>query len=107
MAVYNDRDEFRRNKHMADMTNAIERFRKMANDDPKNELGHFSLGKALLEAGQSEDAAASLRRCLELNPNLSKAYQLLGTALLNLKRNRRSCRRANPKPSCRRTSGGK
>ena len=75
---------FAGDKHMADMTNAIERFRKMANDDPKNELGHFSLGKALLEAGQSEDAAASLRRCLELNPNLSKAYQLLGTALLNL-----------------------
>lgn len=70
---------------MADMTGAIERFRKMANDDPKNELGHFSLGKALLEAGQSQDATASLRRSLELNPNMSKAYQLLGTALLNLK----------------------
>src|SRR6185437_14617327 len=72
---------------MADMARRIEQFRKMANDDPKNELGHFSLGKALLDAGQPEEAAASFRRCLELNPNISKAYQLLGTALINLKQN--------------------
>jgi Fe-S cluster biosynthesis and repair protein YggX len=72
---------------MADMASRIEQFRKMANDDPKNELGHFSLGKALLDAGQPQEAITSLRRCLELNPNISKAYQLLGTALLNLKQN--------------------
>ena len=68
---------------MADLAR-IEQFRKMANDDPKNELGHFSLGKALLEAGQLDEAAASFRKCLELNPNISKAYQLLGETLLKL-----------------------
>ncbi len=69
---------------MADMANRIEQFRKMANDDPKNELGHFSLGKALLDNGMFEEAVQSFQRCLELNPNISKAYQLLATAFLNL-----------------------
>ncbi|HET6252213.1 MAG TPA: Fe(2+)-trafficking protein [Tepidisphaeraceae bacterium] len=69
---------------MADMASRIEQFRKMANDDPKNELGHFSLGKALMENGQFDEAAASFRRCLELNPNISKSYQLLGATLLKL-----------------------
>jgi Fe-S cluster biosynthesis and repair protein YggX len=69
---------------MADAASRIEQFRKMANDDPKNELGHFSLGRALLDDKQYEQAAQSLRKCLELNPNISKAYQLLATALLSL-----------------------
>jgi Fe-S cluster biosynthesis and repair protein YggX len=69
---------------MADSASRIEQFRKMANDDPKNELGHFSLGKALLDDKQFEPAAQSFRKCLELNPNISKAYQLLATALLEL-----------------------
>jgi Fe-S cluster biosynthesis and repair protein YggX len=47
-------------------------------------LGHFSLGRALLDDKQYEQAAQSLRKCLELNPNISKAYQLLATALLSL-----------------------
>jgi len=72
---------------MADTAARIEQFRKMANDDPKNELGHFSLGKALLDAGQPAEAAASFRTCLELNANISKAYQLLATAQLALKQN--------------------
>jgi Fe-S cluster biosynthesis and repair protein YggX len=69
---------------MADTASRIEQFRKMANDDPKNELGHFSLGRALVDDKQFEQAAQSLRKCLELNPNISKAYQLLATAVLGL-----------------------
>ncbi|MGH7177159.1 MAG: Fe(2+)-trafficking protein [Tepidisphaeraceae bacterium] len=60
----------------------IEQFRKMANDDPDNELGHFSLGRALFEAGRFDEAIASLSRVLELNPNIGKAYQLLAGAQL-------------------------
>ncbi|MGA3067415.1 MAG: Fe(2+)-trafficking protein [Tepidisphaeraceae bacterium] len=60
----------------------IEQFRKMAEADPENELGHFSLGKAYLDAGNSAGAIVSLRRVIELNPNLGKAYQFLATALL-------------------------
>lgn len=59
----------------------IRQFEKMANDDPNNELGHFSLGKAYFEAGRFMQASASLKRALDLNPTLSKAYELLGVAL--------------------------
>src|SRR5436190_2752729 len=61
----------------------IEQFRKMAEAAPENELGHFSLGRALLEAGENAEAAASLERAIQINSNLSKAYQLLASALLN------------------------
>jgi len=58
----------------------IQQFRKMAQDDPDNELGHFSLGKAYLEAGRYKEAIGPLNRVLELNAKLSKVYQLLGEA---------------------------
>jgi Fe-S cluster biosynthesis and repair protein YggX len=69
---------------MADSASRIEQFKKMATDDPNNELGHFSLGRAYLDAGNATEAATSLQRCLAINPKLSKAYQLLATALLKL-----------------------
>jgi tetratricopeptide (TPR) repeat protein len=72
---------------MADNDARIEQFRKMAEADPTNELGHFSLGRALYDAGQFAEAVASFQRALELNPNLSKVYQLLATCLLKLNRN--------------------
>lgn len=59
----------------------IAQFKQMAEADPDNELGHFSLGKAYLEAGQAESALAPFRRAIELNSRLSKGYQLLGDAL--------------------------
>jgi tetratricopeptide (TPR) repeat protein len=71
---------------MAETTEAIERFEKMAEADPTNELGHFSLGRAYLEAGRYQEAAASFERVLELNANMGKVYQLLATALLKLDR---------------------
>lgn len=65
----------------------IEQFKKMAADDPTNELGHFSLGRAYLDAGQNEEAVKSFEQALALNGKLSKAYQLIAKALLaqNLK----------------------
>lgn len=59
----------------------IQQFQKMANDDPDNELAHFSLGKALMDAGQTAEAIPSFRRTVEINPLFSKAFQLLGTCL--------------------------
>jgi len=56
----------------------------MAEADPQNEMGHFSLGKAYLDAGQAADAVTPLKRTLELNPTHSKAYQLLGDAQAKL-----------------------
>ena len=68
---------------MADAAARIEQFRNMAEADPENELGHFSLGRALLDAGKPQEAVASLDRALALNPNLGKAYQLKGKAQLD------------------------
>src|SRR5579862_6568768 len=64
----------------------IEQFRKMAEADPNNEIGHFSLGRELIAAGELEPAIKSLRRVIELNPNIAKAYQLAGSALLQQNR---------------------
>lgn len=62
----------------------IEQFRKMAEADPDNELGHFSLGKALYDAGDLAEASKAFQRVIALNPNISKVYQLLGQAQLKL-----------------------
>jgi tetratricopeptide (TPR) repeat protein len=66
---------------MSQLSDRIVQFRKMASDDPDNELGHYRLGQLLLEAGQFDEAAASFRRTLELSPQFSKVYQLLGDCL--------------------------
>ncbi len=58
----------------------IQQFQRMAEADPDNELGHFSLGKIYVETRRYHDAVAPLSRALELNPQMSKAYQLLGEA---------------------------
>ena len=69
-----------------DNDNRIEQFRKMAEADPENELGHFSLAKAYMEKGLHDEATASLTRVIELNANMSKAYQMLGEAYDKLDR---------------------
>ncbi len=71
---------------MSQLQERIAQFRKMANDDPDNELGHFRLGQLLLEDGQYEESVKSFRRTLELSPQFSKVFQLLGTSLMNLNR---------------------
>jgi Fe-S cluster biosynthesis and repair protein YggX len=68
---------------MADLQR-IEQFKKMAADDPSNELGHFSLGRAYMDAGMWHEAIAAFKRTLELNANLSKVYQLLAQSLLKV-----------------------
>jgi Fe-S cluster biosynthesis and repair protein YggX len=65
----------------------LEQFRKMAEADPSNELAHFSLGKAYLDAGLDQQAADSLNRAIELNPSISKVYQMLGSAQRRLGQN--------------------
>ena len=60
----------------------IAQFEKMASADPTNEMAHFSLGKAYLDAGRHAEAARSFERCVELAPDMSKAFQLAGQAML-------------------------
>lgn len=69
---------------MAEINERIERFKYMAEADPNNEVGHFSLGKAYLEASRFADAADSFKRAIAINKNLSKAYQLAAQALLEM-----------------------
>src|SRR5712692_4831438 len=71
---------------MSQLQDRIAQFRKMANDDPDNELGHFRLGQLFMEAGQFEDAVQSFRRTLELSPHFSKVFQLLASCLLKLEK---------------------
>jgi Fe-S cluster biosynthesis and repair protein YggX len=72
---------------MADINSRIEQFKKMAEADPENELGHYSLGRVYFDADMLPDAVASFERVVAINPKHSKVYQLLATALL--KQNRR------------------
>src|SRR5262249_3441271 len=69
---------------MTQLQERIAQFRKMANDDPENELGHFRLGQLLMEDLQFEEASRSFRRTLELSPQFSKVYQLLAACLIKL-----------------------
>lgn len=69
---------------MSQLAERIAQFRKMATDDPDNELGHFRLGQLLMEDGQPADAVASFERTLELSPQFSKVYQLLGECFIKL-----------------------
>jgi tetratricopeptide (TPR) repeat protein len=74
--------ERRETPRMTPLDERIAQFRKMASDDPDNELGHYRLGQLLLEAGQLDAAAQSFRRTLELSPQFSKVFQLLGQCLI-------------------------
>ncbi len=67
---------------MTTLDDRISQFEHMAAEDPDNDMAHFSLGGAYLQAGRYRDAAESLRRCIALNEHMSKAYQLAGEALI-------------------------
>ncbi len=54
----------------------------MASADPTNEMAHFSLGSAYLQAGRHAEAAQCFERCVELVPEMSKSFQLGGQAML-------------------------
>src|SRR4051794_4896818 len=69
-----------------DLQERIAQFRKMAQDYPDNELGHFRLGQLLLDDGQVEDAARSFQRTLVLSPAFSKVYHLLTQCQVKLGR---------------------
>jgi tetratricopeptide (TPR) repeat protein len=71
---------------MSQFAERIAQFRKMAQDDPDNELAHFRLGGLLLEDGQPEEAARSFQRTLVISPAFSKVYQLLAQCQLKLGR---------------------
>lgn len=60
----------------------IAQFEKMTASDPTNEMAHFSLGNAYLQAERYAEAAQSLEQVIQLSPGMSKAYQLCGQAMV-------------------------
>jgi Fe-S cluster biosynthesis and repair protein YggX len=50
--------------------------------DPNNDMAWFSLAGAYADADRPKDAAKAYERCIQLNPGMSKAYQLAGQAYL-------------------------
>ncbi|MCP4759140.1 MAG: hypothetical protein GY894_10015 [Planctomycetes bacterium] len=66
----------------ADLADRIAQFENMATADPTNEMAYFSLGSSYLKAGRSIEAAQALEKCIDLNSDMSKAYELCGQALV-------------------------
>lgn len=64
----------------------IAQWENMTQADPSNSMGWLSLGTAYKDAERAEDAATALRRAIELDEGLSRAYQLLGEVLVGLGR---------------------
>lgn len=68
-----------------DIAQRIAQFETMVRPeaDPNNDMAWFSLAGAYAQAGRPADAARAYARCVELNPLMSKAYQLAGKAYLD------------------------
>ena len=71
---------------MNSLEERIAQFSKMAQDDGDNELGHYRLGQLLQEANRHDEAIRSFRRTLELSPQFSKVFLLLGKSQVALGR---------------------
>lgn len=69
---------------MSALSDRIAQFRKMTTDDPENELGHFRLGQLLMDDNQHAEAVKSFETTLQLSPQFSKVYQLLGECFTKL-----------------------
>ncbi len=74
----------RYNAIMNDLQEKIERFENMATADPSNDMAHFSLGSAYFDAHRFADAALSFEACVTLNPEMTRAMELGGSALVQL-----------------------
>lgn len=71
---------------MSDAVARIEQFRQQTLQHPTDPLGHYSLGRTLVEAGKHDEAIPSLQKALALDGKLSRVYQLLAKAQLSLGR---------------------
>jgi len=67
-----------------DVNQRIAQFETMVRPgaDPENDMAWFSLGRAYAEAARHAEAASAFTRCVEINPAMSKAYQLAGESFI-------------------------
>lgn len=61
----------------------INQFQQMVAEDPASDIAHFSLGRALADAGKHREAATAFERCIAVNDTNSKAYQLAAEAYIS------------------------
>ena len=64
----------------------IEPLKKVLAMDPADDVAWFGLGKAYLDDGSFEEAAAALRQCVAVKPGYSAAYYALAQSLQKLGR---------------------
>jgi Fe-S cluster biosynthesis and repair protein YggX len=69
---------------MNDLQDRIARFENMATADPTNDMAHFSLGSAYFDADRFAEAVTSFEVCIKLNPDMTRAMELTGAALIKL-----------------------
>lgn len=62
----------------------IEPLKKLLAMDPNDEVAWFGLGKAYMDDGDYAEAAAALRRCVEVKPTYSAAFLALAQSLKEL-----------------------
>ena len=60
---------------------AMARFQKALEIDPRDEDACYNLGLALLRKGQVDEAMAQFRKAIEIQPGYAKAHYNLGTVL--------------------------
>ena len=75
------------------MSDAIARYQKMLDQNPTNEFAHFSMGKALYDAGDFLTAKKHFEAALENKPTWMVVQILIGKCELSLG-NRDLARRA-------------
>ena len=68
---------------MAEIDDRIAQWEQMAREAP-DDMAFFSLGSAYKEAGRLDDAAGAFAQAIEMNPGMSRAYQLRGQVLIQL-----------------------
>ena len=61
----------------------IDIFAEMAKQQPQDALIWYGLASEYFKAESWNEAAGALERVVQLNPDYTAAYQMLGTALLN------------------------
>ena len=76
---------------MSSIDQRIEQWEQMAREVP-DDMAFFSLGNAYKDAERYEDSETAFAKALEMNPGMSRAYQLRGQMLIKLGRNDEAAR---------------
>ena len=85
-----------------DLETRIKQFSTLLESDPDNDMAHFSLANALIQAERHEEAAESFLACTRINPGMTKAFQLAGRALIDSDQTDRAVTRSSSRATRRR-----